>query len=45
MKRMSRLLLVFVAAAGLHAQPFFLQGSDPQFGMYAKDANFIQETR
>lgn len=23
---------------------FFLQGSDPQFGMYAKDANFTQET-
>jgi len=23
---------------------FFLQGSDPQFGMFAKDANFVQET-
>src|SRR5260370_31861664 len=23
---------------------FFLQGSDPQFGMYAADRNFIQET-
>jgi 3',5'-cyclic AMP phosphodiesterase CpdA len=24
--------------------PFFIQASDPQFGMYAKDANFTQET-
>jgi serine/threonine-protein phosphatase CPPED1 len=23
---------------------FFIQGSDPQFGMYTKDANFLQET-
>lgn len=26
------------------AQPFFIQGADPQFGMHAKDTNFIQET-
>ena len=26
------------------APKFFVQGSDPQFGMYTKDANFVQET-
>jgi 3',5'-cyclic AMP phosphodiesterase CpdA len=26
------------------APKFFIQGSDPQFGMYTKDANFTQET-
>jgi len=26
------------------APKFFIQASDPQFGMYTKDANFVQET-
>lgn len=39
-----RLLLLLAGAVYLQAQPFFIQGADPQFGMYAKDRNFIQET-
>jgi len=43
-----RLLPLFVAATALltaQTPPkFFIQGSDPQFGMYAKDTNFTQET-
>ena len=34
-------LLASLSAAG---QNFFIQGSDPQFGMHAKDKNFVQET-
>jgi 3',5'-cyclic AMP phosphodiesterase CpdA len=41
---MRLLLLLAALAASLSAQPFFIQGSDPQFGMYAKDKNFVQET-
>lgn len=39
-------LLLCLAVAPLSAQTpvFFIQGSDPQFGMYAKDKNFVQET-
>ena len=37
--------LAIVAISGVFASDFFfLQMSDPQFGMHAKDANFIQET-
>ena len=38
-----RLLLVFALAGTLAAQTF-VQMSDPQFGMYTKDADFAQET-
>ena len=38
-----RFLLALTFAAALHAQTF-LQMSDPQFGMYSKDQNFVQET-
>jgi hypothetical protein len=40
------LLTLFVAAGALWAQStpfFFLQFSDPQFGMYEKNAGFSQE--
>jgi serine/threonine-protein phosphatase CPPED1 len=36
-------LLAVAAGAALHAQTF-IQMSDPQFGMYAKDADFVHET-
>jgi len=37
--------LLCLASAALPAQTeFFIQGSDPQFGMYAKDKNFVQES-
>ena len=41
-----RYLTLLLLAGSLPAQPpqFFIQASDPQFGMYAKDANFVQET-
>jgi 3',5'-cyclic AMP phosphodiesterase CpdA len=38
-----RLLLPFLFAGTLGAQTF-LQMSDPQFGMYSKDENFVHET-
>jgi serine/threonine-protein phosphatase CPPED1 len=38
------LWLSLVGAGNLFAQGFFVQGADPQFGMYAKDQNFLQET-
>ena len=46
---MRRIVLFLIAAAlawGADGGPpfFFIQMSDPQFGMYAKDANFAQET-
>src|ERR1035441_9867563 len=42
MRYISFLILL---AASLPAQPkFFIQASDPQFGMYTKDAGFAQET-
>lgn len=41
---MRKLLTALLLAAPLAAQTFFIQGSDPQFGMHAKDANFVQET-
>jgi 3',5'-cyclic AMP phosphodiesterase CpdA len=41
---MRLLLLTLITACGLFSQSFFIQGADPQFGMYAKDENFIQET-
>lgn len=37
-------LLWAVSLVGQTAPQFFLQGSDPQFGMYTKDADFAQET-
>jgi len=40
---MSRLLLTFSLAGTLAAQTF-IQMSDPQFGMYSKDVNFVHET-
>lgn len=40
-----RTLLAFVFTSQLVAAPFFfIQASDPQFGMYTKDADFHQET-
>src|SRR5215471_426386 len=36
-------VLAFACAAALHAQSF-IQMSDTQFGMYAKDADFVHET-
>lgn len=41
---MRPVLLALLAVCPLISQPFFVQGSDPQFGMYAKDENYIQET-
>ena len=41
------LAAAFTSVASRQAQPvtsFFLQFSDPQFGMYTKDADFAQET-
>ncbi|MDQ6700035.1 MAG: metallophosphoesterase [Acidobacteriota bacterium] len=38
------LLFCFLTGALAQAPRFFIQMSDPQFGMYAKDRNFIQET-
>ena len=38
-----RILLTLAVAAPLAAQTF-IQMSDPQFGMYSKDHDFVQET-
>ena len=38
------LLLSFLTGALAQAPRFFIQMSDPQFGMFAKDQNFVQET-
>ena len=40
---MKRILLL-LAMPGIATGQFFIQASDPQFGMYTKDANFRQET-
>ena len=37
-------LLALLAAPAFAADLFFIQASDPQFGMYTKDADFRQET-
>jgi 3',5'-cyclic AMP phosphodiesterase CpdA len=37
-------LIALLAAPGFAADLFFIQASDPQFGMYTKDADFRQET-
>ena len=46
MGEVMRFALLFVLAArAFAADPFFfIQASDPQFGMYAEDRNFTQET-
>ena len=49
MKRTLIALLLLLTAAFGHRPPaappfFFIQMSDPQFGMYASDSNFVQET-
>jgi 3',5'-cyclic AMP phosphodiesterase CpdA len=44
---LKKLLIAILAAAGLAlgADPFFfIQASDPQFGMYTANRNFVQET-
>jgi len=41
---MKPLVLLFALSMGAAAQMFFIQASDPQFGMYTKDADFRQET-
>jgi 3',5'-cyclic AMP phosphodiesterase CpdA len=43
---MTRAALIFVfVARAFAAEPFFfIQASDPQFGMFASDKNFLQET-
>ncbi len=38
-----RILVALAAAVSLGAQTF-IQMSDPQFGMYDKDADFVHET-
>jgi len=42
--RLCALLCCLAAQVVAQSTDFFLQGSDPQFGMFAKDANFVQET-
>lgn len=42
--RICALLFFSVSAISGQGSDFFIQGSDPQFGMYAKDQNFVQET-
>ncbi len=42
--RICALLCCLVAQAFAQNTGFFIQGSDPQFGMFTKDANFVQET-
>ncbi len=37
-------LILLATAAQSQSPNFFIAGSDPQFGMYAKDKNFLQET-
>src|SRR5438132_11555488 len=41
--KLRRLIPLLVCAASLSAQ-VFIQMSDPQFGMYTKDQDFIHET-
>lgn len=36
--------LLFAAVAAAQVPFFFMQASDPQFGMFAEDRNFVQET-
>ncbi len=38
------LLLALIAAWPAFPQAFFIQAADPQFGMFAKNENFLQET-
>jgi 3',5'-cyclic AMP phosphodiesterase CpdA len=40
----SRSILLILATAGSLAAQTFVQMSDPQFGMFAKDAGFVHET-
>jgi hypothetical protein len=42
--RILAVLCCFVFSVWGQTNNFFIQGSDPQFGMYAKDQNFVQET-
>jgi serine/threonine-protein phosphatase CPPED1 len=42
--RIGILLACLAPAAQPQAPTFFITGSDPQFGMYAENKNFIQET-
>ncbi len=42
--RTCALLFCLVTAVTGQSTGFFIQGSDPQFGMFTKDANFAQET-
>lgn len=37
-------IILLASPAYPQAANFFITGSDPQFGMYAKDKNFLQET-
>ncbi len=37
-------MLINLPLLWLAASPFFIQGSDPQFGMYSKDKDFVHET-
>ena len=41
--KLNRLLAALFCAGALYGQTF-IQMSDPQFGMFAKDANFVHET-
>src|SRR5258706_4369971 len=40
---LSRILIPFLASVSLGAQTF-IQMSDPQFGMFSKDADYVHET-
>jgi 3',5'-cyclic AMP phosphodiesterase CpdA len=44
MTRIALFLLLAMSAPGAEAPFFFIQASDPQFGMYTADKNFTQET-
>ena len=44
MTTLRRLTALLLAWAGILAAQTFLQMSDPQFGMYSKDQNFVHET-
>src|ERR1700722_4758961 len=43
---MKRLLFAMLAVASAHAADpfFFIQASDPQFGMYTADKDYVRET-
>jgi hypothetical protein len=41
---LQRLLLIFLLASKVQPAGFFLQMSDPQFGMYSENRDFAQET-